>query len=76
MTDIIHPAPVGGEAVHFYKTISPPTNFGPYTSEEIQSGLDYGGLFISYVGHSGTRTWDNGVTEPADIKNAYVIDFL
>ncbi|MCW9094460.1 MAG: C25 family cysteine peptidase, partial [Ignavibacteriaceae bacterium] len=31
----------------------------------------YGGLFISYVGHSGTRTWDNGITEPSDIKNAY-----
>ncbi|MCW8810337.1 MAG: C25 family cysteine peptidase, partial [Ignavibacteriaceae bacterium] len=71
LTDIIHPAPVGGEAVHFYKTISPPTNLGPYTAEEIQNGLDYGGLFISYVGHSGTRTWDNGITEPSDIKNAY-----
>jgi hypothetical protein len=71
ITNIIHPSPIGGKAIHFYKTISPPTNFGPYTAEEIQNGLDYGGLFISYVGHSGTRTWDNGITEPSDIKNVY-----
>jgi len=71
LNNIIRPAPVGGEAIHFYKTITPPTNFGPYTLEEIQNGLDEGGLFISYVGHSGTRTWDNGVSEVDDIKNAY-----
>jgi hypothetical protein len=71
LNNIIHPAPVGGEAVHFYKTISPPTNLGPYTAAEIQQALDYGGLFISYVGHSGTRIWDNGVSEPSDINNAF-----
>jgi hypothetical protein len=70
-TEIIIPPPVGGEAVHFYKTIFPPSNFGPYTAEEIQNTLDYGGLFISYIGHSGTRTWDNGVTEPSDLINIY-----
>jgi len=71
LTNIIQPAPVGGETIHFYKTLSPPTNLGPYSSEEIRQGLDNGGLFISYVGHSGTRTWDNGITEPSDIKNIY-----
>ncbi|MFC2102929.1 C25 family cysteine peptidase [Bacteroidota bacterium] len=69
--NIIHPPPVGGEAFHFYKTISPPSNLGPYTADEIQQALDYGGLFISYVGHSGTRIWDNGVSEPSDVNNAF-----
>ncbi|NWG27149.1 MAG: hypothetical protein HXY48_01305, partial [Ignavibacteriaceae bacterium] len=71
LTNVIEPSPVGGEAIHFYKTITPPTNLGPYSAEEIKKALDYGGLFISYVGHSGTRTWDNGVTEPEDIENAF-----
>ena len=71
LNSVIKPAPVGGDGTHFYKTVDPPTNFGPYTFEEIQAALDKGGLFISYVGHSGTRTWDNGVTDVDDIENAY-----
>lgn len=71
LNNVIKPFPVGGNAVHFYKTISPPTNFGPYTPEQIESAIDYGGLFISYIGHSGTRTWDNGIREPSDLMNSY-----
>ncbi|NWF88562.1 MAG: T9SS type A sorting domain-containing protein [Ignavibacteriaceae bacterium] len=70
-TQIIQPPPIGGRAMHFYKTNNPATNLGPYSAEQIREALNNGGLFISYVGHSGTRTWDNGITEPSDIKNAY-----
>lgn len=69
--NFIKPAPIGGKGIHFYKTISPPTNFGPYTLEEIRNAVDSSGLFISYIGHSGTRTWDNGITEVEDIINAF-----
>ena len=67
----VKPKPIGGLSEHFYKTISPPTNFGPYTQAEIQSAIDKGGLFISYIGHSGTQTWDNGITDVNALKNSY-----
>jgi len=69
--NLIKPAPVGGVGKHFYKTISPPTNFGPYTQEEIRETIDKGAVFISYIGHSGTRVWDNGITEVEHIQNKY-----
>lgn len=71
LSNFITPTPIGGKGIHFYKTIDPPSNFGPYTFEEIQNAVDSSGLFISYIGHSGTRTWDNGITEVEDIKNAF-----
>ena len=71
LNNFVRPAPVGGEGIHFYKTINPPTNFGPYTREQIDNAIDSSGLFISYIGHSGTETWDNGITEVADLKPAF-----
>lgn len=71
LNNYINPEPISGKGIHFYKTTDPVTNFGPYTFEEIQNAVDSSGLFISYIGHSGTRTWDNGITEVEDIKNAF-----
>ncbi len=71
LQNIVKPSPIGGQGKHFYKTISPPTNFGPYSQEEIRNTLDEGAMFISYIGHSGTRVWDNGVTEVEHIQNKY-----
>lgn len=71
MTNYILSSPIFGNAHHFYKTINPPSNFGPYSLEYVQSVIDEGGTFISYIGHSGTRTWDNSVTEVEHIKNKY-----
>ncbi len=65
----VTPPPVSGSYTHFYKTIDPTTNFGPYTNEEIQSAIQKGGLFISYLGHSGTQTWDNSITQPSQLRN-------
>ncbi len=65
----VAPPPVSGSYTHFYKTINPTTNFGPYTNEEFQSAIQKGGLFISYLGHSGTQTWDNTITQPSQLKN-------
>ena len=71
LNNFVKPIPVGGEGVHFYKTINPPTNFGPYTREQIDNAIDSSGLFISYIGHSGTETWDNGITEVTDLQPAF-----
>jgi hypothetical protein len=61
--------PIGGNFNHFYKTVNPPTNFGPYTQQQFQNAIDSGGVFISYLGHSGTQTWDNSITDPGQLKN-------
>lgn len=66
----ISPKPVAGNYTHFYKTISPPSDFGPYSSEEIQSAISSGGLFISYIGHSGTATWDNSINSTNQLYNS------
>ncbi len=63
------PTPVGGNFTHFYKTINPATNFGPYSQQQFQNAIDSGGVFISYLGHSGTQTWDNSITDPEQLKN-------
>ncbi len=68
---LVMPKPIGGEGYHFYKTLNPSTNFGPYTQNQIQNAIDFGGLFISYIGHSGTQTWDNGITDVGALKNIY-----
>ncbi|MBE0572362.1 MAG: hypothetical protein IH618_12535 [Ignavibacteriaceae bacterium] len=71
LNNFVQPAPVGGEGIHFYKTVNPLTNFGPYTREQVDNAIDSSGLFISYIGHSGTETWDNGITEVTDLKPAF-----
>jgi hypothetical protein len=65
----IEPEPIGGRSTHFFKTINPTTNYGPYSPAEISEAITGCGLFISYIGHSGTQTWDNGIVDPAQIAN-------
>ena len=65
----ITPAPIGGRAVHFYKTLNPVSNYGPMSPAEIWNSVDSSGLFISYLGHSGTQTWDNGIVDPSQLSN-------
>jgi len=69
--NLVAPAPVGGMGTHFYKTLSPSSNFGPYTREQFQNVIDSSGLIISYLGHSGTETWDNGITETSHLRNIF-----
>ena len=68
-TSIVKPAPTGGIVRHLYKMTNPIRNFGPYTNEEVDKYIGEGGLFISYIGHSGTQIWDNGITSPTQLKN-------
>lgn len=70
INNVISPPPIGGLISHFYKTINPKTDFGPYTEEEINNAISEGGIFISYIGHSGTRIWDNSITEPVQLQNS------
>ncbi len=69
INNFIKPMPISGSYTHFYKTSNPLTDFGPYTSEEFANAIYNGGVFISYLGHSGTATWDNSISEPIQLKN-------
>lgn len=60
--------PVGGNATHFYKTTEPPSDFGPETDRFTET-ISQGGLFISYVGHSGVQIWDNSIVNISQLKN-------
>ncbi|MBI5646306.1 MAG: hypothetical protein HY962_05180 [Ignavibacteriae bacterium] len=68
--DIVEPAPMAGQSFHFYKTVSPLSNFGPYTVEQIKKRISDGGIMISYIGHSGTDVWDNAIQETQQLDNA------
>ena len=65
----IIPPPIGGNWYHFYKTLNPITNFGPFSQAFVQNAVDQGGIFISYLGHSGTQTWDNSIADPSQLHN-------
>jgi hypothetical protein len=76
----IQPPPISGIAQHLYKTFDPPTNFGPYTQDQINNMIGMGGVFISYIGHSGTQIWDNGISDVSQLKNnrgrsSFISDF-
>jgi hypothetical protein len=63
------PAPLALSYDHFYKTYSPSTDFGPFEALYVRRSIEKGGLFISYIGHSGTRTWDNSIDNPDQLLN-------
>lgn len=69
INNYITPKPYSAQYTHFYKTINPVNNFGPYTPAQINNAIDSGGVFISYLGHSGTQTWDNSITDPNQLQN-------
>ena len=76
----VTPNPIAGLATSFYKTSSPQSDFGPFSSEYFNGVIDSGAVVISYIGHSGTQTWDNGIGDPVQLKNtrgkyALLIDF-
>ncbi|MCL5031059.1 MAG: C25 family cysteine peptidase [Bacteroidetes bacterium] len=70
ITGLIKPKPISGEYTHFYKTVSPQSDLGPYTQDQIQNEISKGALLISYIGHSGTATWDNGINETTQLENS------
>jgi hypothetical protein len=67
--NIIEPRPLAGKAVHFYKTITPRSDLGPYDPSYISAAIDNGAVMISYIGHSGTQTWDNSIGDVAQLAN-------
>jgi hypothetical protein len=66
----IIPPPIAGSYSHFYKTENPVSDFGPVSAEQFQKDISNGSLFISYIGHSGTSTWDNSIMETEQLKNS------
>ena len=69
INNFVQPPPLSGSYTHFYKTTNPQSDFGPYTPEQFTNAIDQGGVFISYLGHSGTATWDNSISETIQLKN-------
>lgn len=69
ISDDVKPKPLAGSYTHFYKTIDPPSNFGPYTAAQFNNAISQGAVFISYLGHSGTSTWDDGIAFINQLKN-------
>lgn len=63
--------PAGGYAGQLYATENPKTNFGPFSQEYIDSVFNNGGIVVSYLGHSGTKIWDNGIESVEQLKNKY-----
>lgn len=69
ISSVIAPPPFGGISRHLYKTVNPRTTFGPYTNHEVEKILSEGGVVISYIGHSGTQIWDNGIRNVKQLRN-------
>ena len=67
----IQNSPTGGYVGQLYATEHPRTNFGPFPQEYIDSVFNNGGLIVSYLGHSGTKIWDNGIENVNDLKNKF-----
>ena len=70
-TNYIQNYPTGGYVGQLYATDNPRTNFGPFPQEYIDSVFNNGGVIVSYVGHSGTKVWDNGIESVDDLKNNF-----
>lgn len=69
INNFIIPPPLSGRYFHFYKTVNPFSDFGPYPPSVVTEAIDAGGVFISYIGHSGTATWDNSIVNVKQLKN-------
>jgi hypothetical protein len=69
INEIIKPAPIGGIVTYFYKTTNPQSDLGPYTGAQVREVLDKGAMIMTYLGHSGTQTWDNSIGDPTQIDN-------
>ena len=67
----IQNSPTGGYVGQLYATENPRTNFGPFPQEYIDSVFNNGGIIVSYIGHSGTKIWDNGIENVNDLKNKF-----
>jgi hypothetical protein len=65
----IAPAPGAYNYVDFYK-LKPTDKYGPLQPTVYDQEISKGGLFIAYLGHSGTQTWDNGIEAPNNLLNS------
>jgi hypothetical protein len=63
--------PLEGRGVHFYKTSKPISNFSNLPPDSVEKAIQEGAVAISYIGHSGVQTWDNGILSVNDLMNNY-----
>ncbi|MDX9759811.1 MAG: C25 family cysteine peptidase [Bacteroidota bacterium] len=66
---VVRTPPFAGHTEHFYKTIDPRTDYGPLPVAEVRARIRKGGVFICYLGHSGTQTWDNSISDIDQLRN-------
>lgn len=76
ISELVNKPPIGGIANHLFKTFNPRTNYGPYSPDQVSSMIRSGGVFISYLGHSGTQIWDNGISDVEQLNNVNNKGFL
>lgn len=69
INNFITSPPLAGKYHHFYKTTDPLTDFGPYQESTFRNAIKDGAVFVSYIGHSGTATWDNSISDVRQLKN-------
>lgn len=67
---VVEPPIYAGRAAHFYKTIDPQTDFGPLPLTDVRARISEGGIFICYLGHSATQTWDNSISRVDQLENS------
>ncbi|MFZ1731421.1 MAG: C25 family cysteine peptidase [Bacteroidota bacterium] len=70
ITDIDLQPEFSARVAHFYKTLEPQTDFGPMQLQDVRARISEGGVFICYVGHSGTQTWDNSISQADQLSNS------
>jgi len=56
------------------------TDFGPVKPLQFTNAIDSGAVVISYLGHSGTSTWDNSINEYSQLtsklnRNPIIMDY-
>jgi hypothetical protein len=71
VTNIFNNSRIKPKVNHFYKTANPLSNFGPYNYEIVKNAIDSGAVYISYLGHSATQTWDNGINTTQQLENNF-----
>ncbi|MBR9979287.1 MAG: hypothetical protein KFH87_14480 [Bacteroidetes bacterium] len=70
ISTVVEQPPFAGRTAHFYKTLEPQSDFGPLPLPEVRERIAEGGVFICYVGHSGTQTWDNSISRTDQLENS------
>jgi hypothetical protein len=68
VNNYIFPPPVSGYPVRIYRNDSAGGVTYSY-SDSIKNAMNRGSLITNFIGHAGSTTWDNGLTDPGVLAN-------